>query len=47
MEYWLLSKEMETVTRLQILDVDVYIPHIGNTFGKGIILVILSRTMDK
>ena len=39
--------EMDTATRVQILDEADYISHITNTFGKGMNSIILPLTVDK
>ena len=47
MEQGLPSQEMDTVTKVQILDVGVYISYSVNTFGKGINPTILPPAMGK
>ena len=44
---WLSSWEMDTVTRVQILDEIDYISHSTNTLGKGMNPIILPPAMGK
>ena len=44
---WLLSQEMDTATRVQILDEADCISHSTNTLGKGMNAVILPPAMGK
>ena len=45
--YWLSPLEMDTATRVQILDEADCISHSTNTLGKGMNLIILSSAMGK
>ena len=45
--YWLSSKEMDTTTRVQILDEADCISHNTNTLGKGMNPIILPPAMSK
>ena len=45
--YWLSSLEMDTVTRVQILDETYFISHSTNTLGKGMNPIILPPEMGK
>ena len=47
MVYWLLSKEMDTATRVQILDETDGISHNTNTLGKGMNPIILLPALGK
>ena len=47
MVYWLSSQDMDTVTRVQILDETDCISHSTNTLGKGMNQNILSPAMGK
>ena len=44
---WLSSQEMNTATRVQILDETDCISHCTNTLGKGINPIILPPAMGK
>ena len=44
---WLSSKEMDTATRVQILDQANCISHSTNTLGKGMNPIILPPAMGK
>ena len=45
--YWLSSQEIDTATRVQILDETDFISHSTNTLGKGMNPIILSPAMGK
>ena len=45
--YWLSSKEMDTATRVQILDKTDCISHSTNTLGKGMNPIILPLDMGR
>ena len=45
--YWLSSQDMDTVTRVQILDKTDCISHSTNTLGKGMNPIILPPAMGK
>ena len=47
MESWLSSQEMDTATRVQILDEADCISHCTNTLGKGMNPIILPQSMGK
>ena len=47
MVQWLMSLEMDTVTRVQILDMVVCISHSANTFRKAMNPVILPPAIGK
>ena len=47
MVYWLLSQDMDTATRVQILDLTDCISHSTNTLGKGMSPIILPPAMGK
>ena len=45
--YWLSSQEMDSATRVQILDEAGCISHSTNTLGKGMNPIILPPAMGK
>ena len=45
--YWLSSQDVDTTTRVQILDEPDYISHSTNTLGKGMNPNILPPAMGK